>query len=201
MGSYKLSFTAVGLALADSIKVAEVFFSCNEWTATRRLLRENNILQSRTISRDKRVIQELTMRLSQLTPEQLLLLIEGSLEEQKLVLWFVLCKTYTFIRDFAMEVLHQKFLIMEKFVTSNDVNAFFLRKLDTRLELEKITESTKLKILSQIVHMMREANLVNANDEIIRVIPSSRLAIALSPDSEFAYKIYPAFPEEFEVLL
>lgn len=201
MRSYRLSFTAAGLALTDSIKVAEVYLSCNNWTTTREILTEKNILQSRTISRGKRMLAELIPRLSLLTHEQLLLLVDGSLEEQKLLLWFTVCKTYLFIRDFAMEVLHQKFLVMDRLVTSDDVNAFFLRKLDSHIELEKITNSTKAKLLSQVSHMLREADLVNSNDQILRVIPSRRLSIALNPDAGFAYEIYPAFPEEFELTL
>lgn len=199
MQSYKLSFTALSLALPDSIKVVEVFLSCNNWDTTREILNENNILQSRTISRNKRVIHELITRLSQLTQEQLSLLVEGSLEEQKLLLWFAVCKTYTFIRDFAIEVLHQKFLVMDTMLTSNDVNAFFLQKVDSHEELERITESTKAKLLSRVFHMLQEANLVNTSNQIIRVIPTRRLAFALSPDADFAYRIYPAFPEEFEL--
>lgn len=199
MQSYKLSFTALSLALPDSIKVVEVFLSCNNWVTTREILNENNILQSRTISRNKRVIHELITRLSQLTQEQLSLLVEGSLEEQKLLLWFAVCKTYTFIRDFAIEVLHQKFLVMDTMLTSNDVNAFFLQKVDSHEELERITESTKAKLLSRVFHMLQEANLVNTSNQIIRVIPTRRLAFALSPDADFAYRIYPAFPEEFEL--
>lgn len=198
MQSYKLSFTALSLALPDSIKVAEVYLSCNDWNTTREILSEKNVLQSRTVSRNKRVIQELITRLSLLTKEQLSFLVEGSLEDQKLLLWYVVCKTYTFIRDFAIEVLHQKFLVMDKMLTSNDVNAFFLQKVDSHEELERITESTKAKLLSQVFHMMQEADLVNTSDQIIRVIPSRRLANALSPDADFAYRIYPAFPEEFD---
>lgn len=199
MQSYKLSFTALSLALPDSIKVAEVFLTCDDWNTTREILSEKNILQSRTISRNKRVIHELITRLSQLTQEQLSLLVEGSLEEQKLLLWYVVCKTYTFIRDFAIEVLHQKFLVMDTMLNSNEVNSFFLQKVDSHEELERITESTKAKLLSQIFHMLQEADLVNASNQIIRVIPSRRLSIALSPDEDFAYQIYPAFPEEFEL--
>jgi hypothetical protein len=201
MQSYKLSFTAAGLALTDSIKVAEAYLTCNDWTTTREILTENNILQSRTLSRNKRVISELIVRLSLLNQEQILLLVEGSLEEQKLLLWFVVCKTYLFIRDFAIEVLQQKFLVMEKQVSSNNINAFFLRKLNSHVELEKITESTKTKILSQVIHMMREADLINQANQILRVIPTRRLSIALSSDAEFAFSIYPAFSEEFELYL
>jgi hypothetical protein len=200
MQSYKLSFTALGLALPDSIKVAEVFLACDDWARTRQILTDNNLLQSRTLSRNKRVIHELIQRLSLLTQEQLLLLVEGSLEEQKQLLWFAVCKTYDFIRDFAIEVLHQKFLVIDKMLTNYDVNAFFLQKVDSHEELERITPSTKTKLLSQVFHMVQEADLVNTSKQIIRVIPSRRLAIALSPDADFAYQIYPAFPEEFENL-
>ena len=199
MHSYKLSFTALGLALTDSIKVAEVYHTCNDWNTTREILSEENILQSRTLSRNKRVIHELITRLSQLTQEQLSLLVEGSLEEQKLLLWYVVCKTYTFIRDFAIEVLHQKFLVMDTMLNSNEVNSFFLQKVDSHEELERITESTKAKLLSRVFHMLQEADLVNASNQIVRVIPTRRLSIALSPNSDFAYRIYPAFPEEFEL--
>lgn len=200
MQSYKLSFTALGLALPDSIKVAEVFLACDDWARTRQILTDNNLLQSRTLSRNKRVIHELILRLSLLTQEQLLLLVEGSLEEQKQLLWFAVCKTYDFIRDFAIEVLHQKFLVIDKMLTNYDVNAFFLQKVDSHEELERITPSTKTKLLSQVFHMVQEADLVNTSKQIIRVIPSRRLAIALKPDADFAYQIYPAFPEEFENL-
>ena len=82
MQSYKLSFTALGLALPDSIKVAEVFLACDDWARTRQILTDNNLLQSRTLSRNKRVIHELILRLSLLTQEQLLLLVEGSLRNK-----------------------------------------------------------------------------------------------------------------------
>lgn len=199
MQSYRLSFTALGLALSDSIKVAEVYLSCNDWITTKEILSETNILQSRTLSRNKRVARELIQRLSHLTSEQLSILVDGTLEEQKLILWYVACKSYTFIRDFGIEVLHQKFLVMDRQVTRNDIIAFFLRKLDVHVELEKITESTKEKLLSRISRMLQEADLVNENGLILRVIPSRRLALALSPDADFAYRVYPAFPEEFEL--
>lgn len=201
MQSYRLSFTALGLALSDSIKVAEVYLSCNDWITTKEILSETNILQSRTLSRNKRVVRELIQRLSHLTSEQLSILVDGTLEEQKLILWYVACKSYTFIRDFGIEVLHQKFLVMDRQVTRNDIIAFFLRKLDVHVELEKITESTKEKLLSRISRMLQEADLVNENGLILRVIPSRRLALALSPDADFAFNIYPAFPEEFELAL
>lgn len=199
MQPYKLSFTAVSLAVADSSKVAEVYLTCRDWGRTRELLKENRLLQSRTASRDIRVIQELTLRLPVLSEEQLTLLVDGDLEEQRLLAWFAVCKYYPIIREFAQEVLHQKFLGLQTHLTDDDFWAFYLRMLDLHPELEQISASTQTKIRTQLFRMLREAGLITTDGRIQRVIPSRRLAQVLTAERQIAFTIYPAFPRDFEV--
>lgn len=198
MQSYKLSFTALSLAVNESIKVAEIYLTCRDWGKTGDILHKNNILQSRTASRNVRVVREIIKRLSALSEGQLDLLVEGDLEEQRLLLWFTVCKYYPIIREFAEEVLHQKFLGMQLQVSEHDFLAFFLRKVDHHPELEKITASTQDKIRTQIFRMAREAGLINQSGRIIRIIPSRRLSQVLAPERNIAFTIYPAFPRDFE---
>ena len=40
---YILSFTAAGLALSESIKIAEVYLSCKNWEETKSLILEENL--------------------------------------------------------------------------------------------------------------------------------------------------------------
>jgi len=143
--------------------------------------------------------QEIILRLKNLTEDQLTLFTDGSLEDQRLLLWYAVCKTYPIMFEFATEVLHEKFLAMDMAVNEQDLIAFYLRKLDIHPQLDNITSSTQRKIQSQIFRMLREANLINHENRILRVIPTSRLTYALSIDSHFASQIYPAFPNEFEV--
>lgn len=201
MGKYRLSFTSASLALAESIKVAEVYDQVKNWTQTREILIQDNILQSRTISRGKRLAHELITRLSNFSNTQVSALLDCDLEEQKLLLWFIVCKTYPYIAEFAVDVIHQKFLAFDMVFNDYDYHAFFLTKLDEHEELEKTTETTRKKIQSTVQLMMRQADLLTDQNQIIRVLPSSRLAQILEPDSALAYHIYPAFPEEFEKLL
>lgn len=201
MRKYRLSFSAASLALAESIKVAEVYDQVKNWIETREILIQNNILQSRTISRGKRLAHELITRLSNFSDDQVSAFLDCDLDEQKLLLWFILCKTYPYIGEFAVDVLHQKFLVFDMVFNDYDYNAFFLTKLDEHEELERITESTRKKMQSTILLMMRQADLLTTQNQIIRVLPTSRLAQILEPDSALAYHIYPAFPEEFEKLL
>lgn len=199
MQPYKLSFTAASLMLVESIKVVQIYLECGNWDTTREILISNNLLQSRTMSRTKRIIQELVIRLSVLSEDQLTSLVEGNLEEQRLLLWFTACKYYSFIRDFSMEVLHERFMAMQRFLTEEDYYAFYLHKLDEHPELDGITESTRTKLRTQVFRMLREAGLINSENLIIRVLPTSRLIYTLREDIDIASRIYPAFPRDFEV--
>ncbi len=201
MKSYKLSFTAASLSIPESVKVAEIYLTLQDWDLTRSTILENNLLQSQTFSRSKRTTHELILRLKNLDLNQLNYLTETDLDNQKLLLWFTVCKTYPFIAEFATEVLHQKFLIMEKTISSDDYRSFFFKKVELHSELEKITESTQSKLQSTLFLIMRQSDLLNAKNQIIRVIPSVQLARILQPDHQLAYQIYPAFPQEFENLL
>lgn len=196
---YKLSFTSTALGLTESINVAEVYLGCHDWDMTKEIIKKENTLQSRTITRNTRVAWEIIHRLSLLTNDQLEILVEGSLEEQRLLLWFAICNYYTIIREFAVEVLHEKFLVLDMHLDEDDYHAFIIRKADWHPELDKITESTQYKLRWVLFKMMREAGLLSEDNDIIRVIPSARLSQALQPKAEFAYRIYPAFPSEFEV--
>lgn len=196
---YKLSFTSTALGLTESINVAEVYLGCHDWDMTKEIIKKENTLQSRTITRNTRVAWEIIHRLSLLTNNQLELLIEGSLEEQRLLLWFAICNYYKIIHEFAIEVLHEKFLVLDMHLDEDDYQAFIIRKADWHPELDEITESTQYKLRWVLFKMMREAGLLSEDNDIIRVIPSVCLSQALQPNADFAYRIYPAFPSEFEV--
>ena len=188
---YKLSFTAASLSISESIKIAEVYLACKNWDETAKIVKDQNLLQSRTRSRTIRVLRELTQRLKKLSDEQLLLLIEGNLSEQKHLLWFAICQTYSFIQEFAIEVLHEKFMSLNLEITDLDYEAFFNRKADWHEELEKITPSTKNKLRQVVFRMLRQADLLTDDNRIIQTMLSPRLIDMLRPDAPISYQIFP----------
>jgi hypothetical protein len=188
---YKLSFTAASLSISESIKIAEVYLGCRDWEKTKTEVAENNLLQSRTNSRTVRVSRELIQRLKFLSDEQLALLVEGNLQEQRYLLWFAICKTYDFIREFAIEVLLEKFLSLHLEISELDYDAFFNRKADWNEELDLITKSTKDKLKEVVFRMLREAGLVSKNNMIIQATLSNRLIDILRVDAPMSYEIFP----------
>lgn len=189
--SYLLSFTAASLSLNESVRIAELYFAQSNWTDVRKVLQKDNLLQSRTSSRTVRVSQELIKRLKLLNNPQLELLVEGSLPEQKYILWLSVCKTYKFIEEFSVEVLHEKFLSRNLKITDLDYDAFFNRKAEWNEKLQGITDMTRKKIRQVTFLMMKEAELISEDHEILRAMLSNRLVEVLRPDAPMSYHIFP----------
>ncbi len=164
---------------------------CKDWDETKKIIQENNLLQSRTNARTTRTYQELSKRLKLLSKEQLELLVEGNIQEQKHLLWFTVCNRYQFIQEFAIEVIHEKFFIMDFELTDLDYDAFFNRKVDWHEELDVITSSTKQKLKTVIFRMLREAEIITKDNLIIQTILSERLIEALAPAAPMSYQIFP----------
>lgn len=190
-GRYKLSFTSASLSIGESIKIAEVYLRCEDWEQTKVIVANENVLQSRTTSRTVRLYRELAQRLKMLSVIQLELLVEGTIQEQKQMLWYAVCKRYRFIQDFAIEVLHEKFLGLDLELTELDYDAFFNRKADWHEELDAVTETTRAKLKQVLFRMLREAGLTTDDNLILQAMLSQRVIEALNPDSPMSYQIFP----------
>jgi hypothetical protein len=188
---YKLSFTGAGLSISGSIKIAEVYLQIKDWDAVKEKVKTENLLQARTQSSVQRTFQELAPRLQQLTAEQLELLVEGNHQEQKQILWFAVCSRYAYIREFAIEVVHEKYQSLDYELTEFNYDAFFNRKADWHDELDRLRETTKTKIKTVLFRMLREAGLISKDHVIIPTVLSSRMVELLAPDSPASLHIFP----------
>lgn len=119
------------------------------------------------------------------------LLIEGSYLEQKHMLWLAVCKRYRYIRDFAIEVIREKYLRMDYQVTDLDYTSFFNRKADWHEELEEITESTQNKIRQVLFRMLKEAEILSEDNVIIETILTQKEKRAMMEDAPISFKIFP----------
>lgn len=193
---YLLSFTGASLSINESIKIAEVYLDLKDWEAVERVVKEENLIQARTQSSLQRTYQELHPRLRGLSEPQLELLVEGTFTEQKQLLWYAVCKRYGYIREFAVEVLHEKYLRLDYELTEFDYDAFFNRKADWHPELDQLTETTQKKIKSRIFRMLQEAGLTTEENRILPAMLTARMVEALATDAPTSYNIFPiSIPE------
>ena len=186
-----MSFTVGGLLYSESVRIAEAHAKTNDWKEVAKYAVENRLLQSRTINTEKRKVREISSRLRLLTDAQLNILLAGTHADQLQVLWLAACKRYRFLHDFAEKVLRTKFLEMDYSLTAADIDRFMETTAVWQEELEKITSSTRVKLRSATLQMLRQADLVTDEGVIQPALLSPALVRAIRADSEEHLLIFP----------
>ena len=193
---YVMSFVTGGLYRQEAPRIAELFLELGDWDAVREQVLAHNTLQTRTRSAAERTFRELRNRLSVLTPAQLLILVQGDRDEVLLTLWLAACKHYRFIREFAVEVVREKFMRLEFKLEQQDYEIFFNNKAEWHPELEKLTDSTRQKLRQVLFRMLRDAEIITKQREILPVSLPPRLTRALVEDEPGLIAIFPGADKE-----
>lgn len=189
--SYRLSFTTGGLLSAESTTVAEIYLQHQQWKQTREQVLADNVLQSRTRAAAVRVSKEVVGRLETLTLEELRLVARGSLRERGYLLWMAVCRRYALVREFATEVLREHYLTLRLMVVPADFDAFFNFKAQWHEEMDRLADSTRHKLRQNLFRMLREAELLSAENLIQPAMLTPRLAELLAMQGEQAFQIFP----------
>lgn len=172
---YTMSYTACSLVCAETKKVAELYLEKRDWKKVAKIAFDTNLLQYRTQNALKRTLSEIISRLKKLPEEALLILVNGTPYEQNQILWFAVCLRYSFIYDFAIEVVKEKYNLMQSKITQLDYDAFFNSKLNWHDELDKLTDTTRYKLKQILFKMLKEAEIVDSDNCILTTFVSPRV--------------------------
>ena len=151
---YDFSFTASSLRLNEMLLVARANHDGVEVDYT-------NDLGNGKSSTGKRMLSEFKKRISHLTPAQLNVLLNSDLVTQKQLTLVSVCKSYSFIREFIVEVVREKVLVYDYQITDGDYISFYRRKFDLHEEMDSLTELTEKKIKQVTFKVLEQAGLIN----------------------------------------
>ena len=188
---YKMSFGIGGLFYHEGIIATELYISNKDWSNVRDKIIKENLFQTRTSSSLKRISHEIISRLKSLSFEQLEIINQGSRQDQIQMLWIAACKRYVFIYEFAIEVIREKFLLMDYVLTEDDYTIFFDTKAEWHEELDKLKNSTKKKLKQVLFKILREAEITSDANIILPSILSKKMAKSLIDDKSGAYRVLP----------
>ena len=189
---YNMSFTAGALLQQPSVLFAELYFSLGDWQAVRSRVLADNLLQARTQNTAHRICREIVSRLTPLSADQFAILTQGPAKDQAHVLWAAICKRYRFIHDFAVEVIHEKFLVVNLYLAYDDYDIFFNQKAEWHEELMRIQPSTRAKLRQIVFRMLREAELLSRRNRIVPVLLSPGIEKSIMDDPALSLSIFPA---------
>ena len=117
---YSFSFTAGALLAAESLRVTDSFLRLKDWITTQNEVMGENVLMKKTSAASIRFYREIEPRLKALTPEQLGYLADATSQEQRQLLFVAVCKVYSFIYDFVVEVVRPKILLFDHQLRNSD---------------------------------------------------------------------------------
>jgi hypothetical protein len=195
---YRLSFTTGGLFLQEAPVIVERYLALRNWSQTRDQVRNENLLQVRTAAAAIRISKELISRLELLESDELEEIVNGNARDRGYLLWVAACRRYAIIHDFAIEVLREHHLLLRRQLTLGDYDAFYNAKALWRTELFEIALSTQRKLRQNLFRMLRDANLVSDQQNILPAMLSPRLARLLAVRGGNDLLVFPATESQIQ---
>lgn len=165
-GRYSMSFTTGSLFHRESVQLAALYLAVGNWNVVRDQVIAENLLQARTMNTRRRIYSEVVSRLKQMSDNELAFLVEATHQDQACLLWLAVCRRYRFIADFAVEVLHERYITLKHDLHHEEYDSFYNRKSEWHSELEAIRPNTRNKLRQVLFKMLREADFLTTGDLI-----------------------------------
>ncbi len=195
---YSMSFTTGSLFHRESVMLAALYLDLGDWDSVRDKVISDNVLQTRTLNTLKRVCREVISRLKTLSPGELKFLLETSHQEQAYLLWLAVCRRYRFIADFAIEVLRERYITLKTDLNYEDYDSFFNQKSEWHSELDEIRPATRSKLRQVLFKILREADLLSANNIISAAMLSQQLIDLISHGNPREILYFPIFESDLK---
>lgn len=165
---YSFAFTAASLRLNEMVLAAKAIFE-HRIIDYSELTEDHVDFNTAKAETSRRSFREIRNRLIQLTSDQMEILANGTLIQQKQIAFLAVCKHYDFIKDFVIEVLWDKTMIFNYQINESDFNTFINSKIQLHPELENFSESTSKKAKQVLFLILEQAGIINnIKDKLIQ---------------------------------
>jgi hypothetical protein len=137
-------------------------------------------------------LREIVNRLSTLGEEEVRFLTnEAGRQEQQYLLWVATCRAYRFVREFALEVICDRYLSYQVDLPLESFDIFFAAKADWDDGLAAISDTTLNKLRQILFRMMREASILSAENRIQSTYLSASLKLLIESAAPADLLVFP----------
>lgn len=178
--------TGASALITETLVVAEEYLKLSDWTLVKESLVTNNLLNKIKHSTFNREFAEIKKRISNLSQQQIELMVSGDLDETKSMILLSILKSYDFFNDFMVEVLSHKFQLFDRFLEDSDYYRFINYKNINHPELLTITPETASKVKQVIFKILEQLGIITSakNGTIIKPMLSSKsLEVIVNDDA------------------
>lgn len=168
---YSFSFTGASALIPETIAIAHEYKRLGNWDEVKKTVSEQNLLNKVKQATFTREFREIKKRIVLLTDGQLDLLIHGSPDDIKAMVFVSLLKTYSFLFDFVVEVIRSKYLLFDNGMMDSDYNRYFNAKVLTHVELEELSELTAKKVKQVVFTLLVQVGLITKRTDGLIIKP------------------------------
>ena len=194
---YKMSFAVGGLLLNESVEVARMHAPSETWDATLRRALEGGVTSLPKAASRRRTLREIVNRIATLSDEELGYLVQvADRQDQQALLWLATCRAYRFVREFATEVIHERFLSFQLDLPLESFDVLFAAKAEWDEGLAGISPTTRAKLRQVLFRMMREASVISDDNKILSAYVSPRLKAVLAEKNPKDLVLFPGLSRD-----
>ncbi|UIJ87241.1 DUF1819 family protein [Rhizobium leguminosarum] len=194
---YKMSFVVGGLFLNESTDVVTLHKSSESWHATLQMALGEGITSLPKAASRRRTLREIVNRLSKLKDAELSFFAEtADRADQQAILWLAACREYRFVREFAAEVIRERFLSLQYDLAIESFDTFFAAKAEWSDPLASISPTTRSKLRQVLFRIMREAGIISQDNKILATYISPQLYRIIAGHSPSDLQLLPGLKSD-----
>ncbi|WP_371168797.1 DUF1819 family protein [Aliiroseovarius sp. 2305UL8-7] len=195
---YRMSFSTGGLFLNESVELARLHLPGEPWVETQARAFDEGTTHLPKDASNTRTIREIKNRIETFSEDELAYFVGAAdRADQQALLWIACCRAYRFVREFAVEVIQDRFLSYQLDLPLESFDVFFDAKAEWNDDLAGLSMSTRLKLRQILFRMMREADILTADNQIQTSLLSTKLTAMIEATNIAELAYFPGLsPEE-----
>lgn len=188
---YTLSFTVGGLFLFEGIALARLRAAGSDWAEIRKTAPDDMFVAKGGSSSVRRIRNEVIGRLATLSPEETIHLASAGMTDARALMWVAACRKYQILAEFAHEVLDERLRTFQTEIRVTDFDVLLEAKGVNAEEIARLAPSTRTRLRSVAFRMLREAELIDAENRVCAPRLSGALRDLLASDPGSGLNLIP----------
>ena len=160
---YLISFTAGGL-LAEETRAVISYLNEEEISRLPEEIKNNQHLKTNSQASRQRVVQELKKRYHVVGQATFDLFQASDIQQQNILIFYSCTKIYTILFDFMFGPITDKWLTRDLTVNKTDVIHFLDLQSNSHPEIDRWTETTRVKVATVMIRMLKEVGLLQRGE-------------------------------------
>lgn len=182
---YDLGYTAAALISDYFEEAMNAIKDYKEYMSGQEVI-SHSVLSANAESSQKRYISELNKRIKQLPKSIFDYYFYADNKNKKVVQFYSVCKTYSIIANFMIEVVRNKWLNLNFNLEPYDYKTYLVEKLEETNSLDQVTEMTLYKLVQVFFKMLHELDMYAENKfNTIKIAPELMQLLCEAGDEWF----------------